>query len=208
MKNLYNEFFYAPRHAKIRDKVMLTRVVTTVLTVVFCLVAMSFAAYAYFSYDVTSDLSVIRSATFKTNISIEITADNNKTEKIQPITSNYQTFKTDELEAGKTYTVKITPNDLSNATTGFIMVTATNCKEIYHTEQLGVNTKSKAGRTESITFNLLVTKATNLVFKAHWGTSSYYHDYASEGKDKKLYITDGETVEMLVNEPLQQKELP
>ena len=54
MRKLYNEFFYIPKHGKVREKVMLTRLTMTITIVIMCLAAMSITAYAYFSYNITS----------------------------------------------------------------------------------------------------------------------------------------------------------
>ena len=73
MRKFYNEFFYIPKHGKIREKVMLTRIAMTVTIVIMCLAAMSITAYAYFSYNITSASNKIQAANFETNVNIQIT---------------------------------------------------------------------------------------------------------------------------------------
>lgn len=198
MRELYNEFFHISRHGKIREKVMLVRVVMTVVIIVACLAAMSITAYAYFSYDVTSGSNTIKSAYFETNVSVTITDENVTSLDINPVTDNYQTQKV-ELKAGKQYTVTIAPTTNSNAKTGFVVVTADGCNEIYHTQQLGVDTKASGGETQSISFKLTVTDNTKVKFSAHWGTSTYYDDYKNKGDNEELYITQDEEIKMIVN---------
>ena len=198
MRKLYNEFFHIPKHGKIREKVMIARIAVTIMIVLACLVAMSFSAYAYFSYDIASDANVIKAAHFETKVSIQITDENGKTIDIKPITSNYQSHKVD-LDAGTLYTVTITPTEKSTAKTGFVVVTATGCTDTYHTQQLGVDTNTSEGETKFISFELLLTDKTTVYFLAHWGTSSYYDAYKNKGDNEKLYITQGEQIKMVVN---------
>lgn len=198
MRKLFNEFFYIPQHGKVREKVMMTRLVSTIAIVIMCLAAMSITAYAYFSYNITSGSNIIKAAHFETKVSIQITDENGEAVDINPITSNYQTHKV-TLNAGELYTITVTPTENSTATTGFIVVTADGCDKTYHTQQLGIDESVADGKTPSITFKLLITDTTEVKFLAHWGTSSYYDDYKNKGDSEELYITQNEEVKMLVN---------
>ena len=198
MRELYNKFFRIPENERICEKVMISRVIMTVSTICVCLAAMSISAYAYFSYNVASAANVIKVAHFEIRTSIQITDENGETVNINPITSNYQTYKA-ELQAGKSYTVTITPTEKSTATTGFIVVTAKGCEKTYHTQQLGVDTNSNDGETESISFKLMVTDKTDVHFLAHWGTSAYYDAYKNKGENNELYIIQNEEIKMIVN---------
>ena len=198
MRKLYNEFFYIPKHGKVREKVMLTRIAMTVTIVIMCLAAMSITAYAYFSHNVTSGSNIIKAAHFETKVSIQITDENEEAVDINPITSNYQTYKVG-LDAGKIYTVTITPTENSTAKTGFVVITANGCEKTYHTQQLGIDTNIGEGETKTISFKLIVTDKTDVHFLAHWGTSSYYDAYKNKGDQEELYITQGEEIMMIVN---------
>ncbi len=200
MRKIYNEFFYIPKHGKIREKVMLTRIVMTITIMVVCLAAMSFTAYAYFSYNVTSGSNIIKTANFETKVSIKITDENDAAVEINPITSNYKTFVTEELEVGKYYTVTIEPTDNSTAKTGFVVVTADGCNNTYHTQQIGVDENVKGGKTPSISFKLMITDKTKVEFLAHWGTSAYYDTYKNKGVNEELYITQNEGIKLIINE--------
>ena len=198
MRKLYNEFFYIPKHGRVREKVMLTRIAITVTIVIMCLAAMSFTAYAYFSYNITSGSNIIKAAHFETKVSIQITDENEEAVDINPITSNYQTYKVG-LDAGKIYTVTITPTANSTAKTGFVVITANGCEKTYHTQQLGIDTNIGESETKTISFKLIVTDKTDVHFLAHWGTSSYYDAYKNKGDQEELYITQGEEIMMIVN---------
>ena len=198
MRKLYDEFFYIPEGGKISEKVILTRVTTIVVTVILCLAAMGFAAYASFSYNISAGSHVIKAARFETNVSLQVIDENGEAIDIEPTTSTYQMHKV-RLEAGKFYTVTITPTEKSTAKTGFVIITAGGCEKEYHTRQLGVDTSTSTGKTESVSFELMVTDQTEVCFLAHWGTSSYYDLYKNEAEQEELYITEGEEVKMIVN---------
>lgn len=196
MRKLYNEFFYTPKYGKIREKVMLTRVVMTVMIVIMCLAAMSITAYAYFSYNVTSGFNILKAGNFETKVSIQISNSNN-----EPVTVKQLNAKTQvaTLYAGNEYSVTI--EKAGTAQTGFCIISATGCDiEKYHTQQIGKDVKSNTEGKNTIMFNLIVTNTTVISFYSHWGTSSYYAEYENKGENDALYIVDGETVTMQIND--------
>lgn len=202
MKKLFKEFFYVPKYGKVREKVMLMHVAMSVVIIVMCLAAMSLSAYAYFSYNVTSGLNTIKSANFETSVSIQITdPDGKAVDTSKPITTNYKLYKIADLKVGEWYTVTVTPTERSTAKTGFIIVTATGCNEIYHTQQLGIDENVPGGKTPEIKFQLMITDTTDVVLEAHWGTSSYYPKFKDTDDDHYITYKDGqmEQVKMIVN---------
>ena len=201
MKKFYNEYFRVTEHEKIRDKVMLMRVVITVVIIIACLAGMTFTAYAYFSQNVTSTSNRIKSANFTVDTTINVTENGTDTlvdvKKIDSVTYSA------DLKAGKTYKVTLAYGENSTATTGFCIITAENCSKEYHSQQLGADKLQENGKTPSITFNLTVSKDTTVTFTACWGTSVYYADYAENyenypenGDQNELYITKNETVNL------------
>ena len=199
MRKLFNEFFYIPKHGKVREKVMLTRLASMIAIVVLCLAAMTITAYAYFSYNVTSGSNIIRSATFKTEVQVQITDSNGKAvDTVNPITSDYKSFKIEGLTVGETYTISVAPiKDEKAAKTGFVIVTADNCPDTYYTQQLGKDEKVEGGETSNLSFKITITDSTTVYLRAHWGTSSYYVDF--QNKAEELYITQGEEVTLKIN---------
>ena len=194
MVNLFRKFFYVPQYGKIDDKVMVTRVITSVVTVILCLAAMGFSAYAYFSHDLTSATNTLKGAKFDAKVQMQLNDANGET--VTVVTSNYKTHIA-ELKAGQTYFITAQHTSASTAKTGFLIVTAENCNTRYHTVQLG---KDGAGLTETITFCLTPTADTKVTFLAHWGTSSYY-GYAT---DNENYIQSGESVTMHIGTSVTQ----
>ena len=150
MKTILKELFYVPKHAKVSDKTMLTKVIISVIIIICCLATMSLSAYAFFSYEVTSVSNVIKSA--KYNISITVYDSFN--EQIEVISDGLFAYKV-SLNANKEYTVKI--KAYGTAQTGFCIVTASGCENIYHTRQLGVTQNE---RFDEILFTVKPTAET------------------------------------------------
>lgn len=210
MRKLFNEFFHIPKHGKVCEKVMLTRLVLMITIAILCLAAMSITAYAYFSYNVTSGSFILRSASFKTEVQVQIFDSEGKAveSNINPITSDYKFYKIEGLTVGQAYTICIAPiKDEKAAKTGFVVVTADNCPDTYYTQQLGKDEKVDGGETNKLSFKIVITDSTTVYLKAHWGTSSYYADF--QNKAEGLYITQDETIKLIVNgfdEPNVEKE--
>ena len=196
MRKLYNEFFYIPQHGKVREKVMLTRNAMTVTNVIMCLAAMSITAYAYFSYNITSGSNIIKSASFYTDVTVQITAeDGTAGDTITTNTSDHKSHSA-ELSANKTYTITVKHNDRSTAQTGFVIVTAEGCETKYHTQQLG---RDGDGNTYTITFKLTPGANTVVTFRSHWGTSTYYGYAGDSDNNIEEYILNGEDIELVIS---------
>ena len=186
MRKLYNEFFYIPKHGKVREKVMLTRVAMTVMIVIMCLAAMSITAYAYFSYNITSGSNIIKAANFEANVSI--TDSNN-----DPVTVTKDgKVQTANLDAGK-YTIELTKGN-STADTGFCVISIGD--KTYYTDQIGVDVK-KDLTDATVKFDLWLSSPTKLEVLSHWGTSVYY-GYGDDGRTEIFIVSDA-TVDLTTN---------
>lgn len=184
--NLYKEFFYVPKHGKVPEKVMLTRVFISVASILLCLFAMSISAFAYFSADVVSSSNMIKAANFSINLSIE--PDGEAATVMQDVQS-----RTVTLAAGE-YTITVTRSAQSTAKTGFGILYEEGSEVRYHTAQVGVD---GSVQDSDVSFQLIVSKETEVTFLAHWGTSSYY-GYQNL-VDNPLYIKGGEKVSITVD---------
>ncbi|MBR3836614.1 MAG: hypothetical protein IKJ74_00570 [Clostridia bacterium] len=185
MRKLYNEFFYIPKHGKVREKVMLTRVAMTIVVMVMCLAAMSITAYAYFSYNVTSGSNIIKAANFDANVSITIKDSSN-----DPVTVTKDgKVQTANLDAGK-YTIELTKGN-STADTGFCVISIGD--KTYYTDQIGVDVK-KDLTDATVKFDLWLSSPTKLEVLSHWGTSVYY-GYGDDGRTE-IFIVSGNVLDL------------
>ena len=185
MRKLYNEFFYIPKHGKVREKVMLTRIAMTVMIVIMCLAAMSITAYAYFSYNITSGSNIIKAANFDANVSITIKDSSN-----DPVTVTKDgKVQTANLDAGK-YTIELTKGT-STADTGFCVISIGD--KTYYTDQIGVDVK-KDLTDATVKFDLWLSSPTKLEVLSHWGTSVYY-GYGDDGRTE-IFIVSGNVLDL------------
>lgn len=197
MKEIFDELFYIPKHQKIREKTMLTRVAVSITIIVICLAAMGISAYAFFSHSIASNSNIIKTAKFEADVSINIIEKDSST--LVDVKKENNISYTADLKANKTYNVVLSKGQNSTATTGFCVVSATNCKDIFHSQQIGEDASAEKGYTDKVEFQLKVTADTTVTFLSHWGTSSYYDDYKSKGDNEKLYITQNKKIEMNIN---------
>lgn len=188
MRKLYNEFFYIPKHGKVREKVMLARMASMIAIVIMCLAAMSITAYAYFSYNITSGSNIIKAANFDANVSITIKDSSN-----DPVTVTKDgKVQTANLDAGK-YTIELTKGN-STADTGFCVISIGD--KTYYTDQIGVDVK-KDLTDATVKFDLWLSYPTKLEVLSHWGTSVYY-GYGDDGRTEIFIVSDA-TVDLTTN---------
>ena len=197
MRKFYRDFFYIPKYGKVQEKVMLTRVTMTVAIVIMCLAAMGFTAYAYFSCDVTSGFNTIQAANFASKI-VQITDKNGQTVEVKKTNNTY----TAELKANEEYSIVLEHADSSTAKTGFVVITADNCSNKYHTQQIG---RDSTGKSETLTFQLVPSADTTVTFRSHWGTSSMYPEFVETGKRSNLYIVNNGHVALFIMEEQQEE---
>lgn len=200
MRKFYEEYFHIPENGKIKEKVMLTRVFLTAATMVLCLIMMSITAYAYFSHEASYGTHMIKAANFSTSVDVQILDENgNVVESVEPLSDKSSSHKV-ALKKGVTYTITIAPIDTATAAnTGFVIMTAEGCTDVYHTQQLyKPQAKSAEVRDTILTFQLKVTEDTLVRFVSHWGTSVHYVNYRDKGENDRLYIVQNEDVELMI----------
>ena len=190
MTELYKEYFYIPEDGKIRDKVIVVRMIITVTVMLACLAAMTYSAYAYFSHSITSGSNIIKSADYSLTVTLP--------DDILLKSDGYY-----HLSNGGTYTVKLEKQ--GTAKTGFCVIEVTVGARTtrYHTQQIGF-----ANGTETLTLSFTIDttaipagETVKVKFIPHWGTSSHYNDETYKGTNGELYIEAGETVKITLPAP-------
>lgn len=194
MRNVYNHYWKIPKNRKISEKTLLTRVAATVVSIVLSLVAMSATAYAYFSYDLTST-SVITAAKYETDLVVTDTTTNAQV----PFTTPSAGVKRVDFNKSNTeYTIKLSHTGTTQ--TGFCIIKAENCDNIYVTRQLGVDLLRSASTSGEITFRISVSSPTTIDFISNWGTSTSYPEYNSGNQGNVHFITDDNVlIDMPIN---------
>lgn len=162
MIKLCRNLFYKPKYGSDADSIMLKRLFSTVTIILVCLAAISFSAYAFFSYSVTSGANIIQASNFATSVTIKESDDSLTQGKIQNQT----------LQPGE-YTVTITVDEGTTGT-GYCIIRINNDVE-YYTQQLGTDLNAPDGKRTEISFKLHTQISTIVEFESHWGTTSQYN---------------------------------
>lgn len=182
MIKLCRNLSYKPKYGNDQDSIMLRHLFSMVTTILVCLAALSFSAYAYFAHSVTSGLNMIRSTSFSTTVTIKNSTDTIVTQG---------DIRSYHFEPGR-YTVTVTTN--SGVTgTGFCIVDIEGVK--YYTQQLGRDVAAQNQERTEISFQLDVQMATTIGFESRWGTNVYYNNSDANGE---FYITNTDPNKVIV----------
>ena len=165
---LYEEYFELSEEGKIREKVFVARIATSVVLIGICLYMMGFSAYAYFTNGVTSEMNTIVAASYSLDVVIpdEVTRDANG-------------YVLENTSSGnKEFVFVLTKN--GNAKVGygkiiFVRDSVSEEYEEYFTTPIGTYTKENVEVTEE-TYELSIILPPNTTFYmevvGEWGTCS------------------------------------
>ena len=181
MKELYEEYFQVSEEGTVRDKVMYSRAIFALVTVLLFLGMIGFSAYAYFGLYVSTPYAKVEAAQF----SLEITIFENGEEK----TSKKGTEFSGYLEPNTTYTITLKPAGTAN--TGFAVLKFAGDTTVYHTQQLGADVSADGGETNQLTFTVASAEGVHMDIRASWGTSAYYSKVKATAEK---YVFDGESL--------------
>ena len=166
MKAFYDKFYRVYDDKKISDTVIIFRIIVTVMIILSCLAAMTFAGYAYYEYDLMIKVNTIQSATFEVNVTV---ADNENNPVEMEKRNGYYIPKSYYLTKDKEYTVTISRTENSSAETGYCRVRLFkgNNESIFYTIQLDADTP-----TQEVTFTVNPSEDFKFQITPNWGTSS------------------------------------
>ena len=181
MIKLCKNLFYKPKYGSDADSMILRRLFSTVTVVFVSLAAISFSAYAFFSYSVTSTTNTLQASNFATTVTIQGSDGFSTQGKIQKHTFN-----------PGMYTVTISADDNTTGT-GFGIVTVNGTA--YYTQQLGRDLNATDGKRTEVRFQLDVKAATEVLFDARWGTNSLY---STSNGENEFYITNSDPLQVIV----------
>ncbi len=170
MKRWLREFFYVPKHGKLPEKVLLTRIGLSIGIMVTCLIALSLSAVAYFSCDITSMVQPLKSATFQLDVSTT-------TAEALP-NGSYLMDNSGETTANDfLFTLTLPPPPQSNATTGFctiwVQTEESGPHQELYTEPFGTFDGAQQPVTEQIvSITVPAGKQAWISFHPQWGSLS------------------------------------
>ena len=179
MKRLYETYLHVPKEGKIKEKVFICRIAIAVVCMVYCLAAMGFSAYAYFSSIITSGLNTIQAAVYDAEITF--TDDKAVVEAVK----TEQAVNLYHLTAGKTYTVTI--QAVGTASSGYCKVVAEDVN--YYTIPMSPDEKQS---NHSVTFTVQCYEDATIRMIANWGSYCVEDETKVIGNDNYT-ITIGAT---------------
>lgn len=164
---------------KITEKELFLRIGMSFMTIVVCLASMGISAFAYYTCTISSANNTIKAAYF--DIDVRFMLDGQEVTLTQNENGQYT-----GLEAGKEYNIVI--KNTGTADNGFCLIKLGQDRSAaYHTQQFDKN-------HDTLNFTLTLDTADVVSIYSHWGTSSYYAQYAEEGINSEYYILNGEYV--------------
>lgn len=201
MKKLYDNFYKIEDDKPIRENVFLARIATSVIIIVFCLFSMGFAAYGFFSADLSSSSNVITTASYHLDVSVSTVPQGEvqTAEEIQATSGGIYL-----LDVG-TYVLTLCKPDVSSmASTGFASISLYDVDnpanvETYYTKPIGkmlirdeqgnpvVDENGEYTFTECNTRNFTI----EIKEKAHLSVVACWGSYSDIGHDDANAIVFG-----------------
>lgn len=159
--------FFASKEEKLTDKAFSHSLLVSVLSILFCLVALCSITYAWFVGETTSTGNTLVSGSF--DLTITVTKD----DTVFPVTddANHDGVRLCRLNEAGTYTVNLEVKDGSSVQ-GHCLVKVGN-GEFKHTDALSPESPADNGGAvfDTLSFSITVTEDTEtvVVFEPRWG---------------------------------------
>ncbi len=176
LEKFKEDYLRIEENGKLSEKVFIRRIVVGVISIVLCLSAMGFSAYAYFTSSVTSGTSTLTAATYSTEIIVTKASEGSTEESAEALAPTVSGMtQVYGLEADTKYTVTIKAT--GNAEKGYckIVVDATSDKYdgIYYTVPL-------VPSGDALTFTIQCYENVAVEFITNWGSYSGYSAISAE----------------------------
>lgn len=198
----------AAKMAALSEKKFIKGMAASILSILLCMFAMAFGAYAHFTNEKEASATVIRSAEYVLDWDITVNGETTKNGRIV-------CPDTDGLP--KDYEIKMTLSAENTAATGFCVIdiyeyaegyiTRENAtpKIVLHTVQIGEDVSIPGGRRTTLTFTITVTSPAVITFTPNWGTSGNYN---YDNANSEFYVEEGEKIEVSFPTPAPPAEEP
>ncbi len=181
MRNFYKRYFCIPVQEKVSEKVFLTRISVSLLSMLICVIGLCTGTWAYFTAMVSSETTTIMAATYNLNIQsgegIEYTEE--KTFKCSGNSNHLYTFT---LEA------------IGTAENGYCVIYVEgDSNSPYYTNQIG--------KDSTLTIQIKAADGTTVLFEPQWGTSATFDSGETlYGEDEMIVCSGAET---LIEKPIE-----
>jgi len=190
MRKIYEKYFYVPEKGKgkVNEKVFFARLAFSVLFIVFCMCAMGYNAYAYFSAGIGSAKNTLQATTYTLEITPSVAGGTGD------VTIDTTAEHRYTLQPGR-YDFKLVKPETATASTGYCRVDIgeEENKTSFYTQQVGKVADSETPINERI-ITISVDKVTVVHFVPCWGT------YAGVETHPETYLADGKAIQVKINE--------
>lgn len=175
VKNFLANYIIIPKYGTVREKVFMTRIALGLTAIIFCMAALTYSAYAYFSHGVSSNKTTIAAANYTLEYTV-MAGDVRPQEGVTTAETATEIAPSDldgtyKLQPG-VYTVKMTKPLTSQASTGFCRIEVCDAKgntATHYTQQIG---KVSPEEVQTTRYILIEVKNADAFLKltASWGT--------------------------------------
>lgn len=175
VKSFLANYIIIPKCGTVREKVFMTRIALGLTAIIFCMAALTYSAYAYFSHGVSSNKTTIAAANYTLEYTVMV-GDVRPQGGVATVETVTEIAPSDldgtyKLQPG-VYTVKMTKPEASKASTGFCRVEVCDIKGnavTHYTQQIG---KVSPEETQTTRYILIEVKNADAFLKltASWGT--------------------------------------
>jgi hypothetical protein len=212
MRKIYEKYLYIPEQGKgkVKEHVFFARLALSVVIIVFCMCAIGYNAYAYFSTSIGTTQNSIQAAGYTLEITPSVAVEGTGSVAITNTAEHKYT-----LQPGRYY-FKLVKPVTATASTGYCRIDVGDGEgqTSFYTEQIGIVAGQDAPIAER-TITISVDKETVVQFTPCWGT------YAGATTNLETYLSEGKAIQMLAgktglveatifqtvaSEPVQQKQ--
>lgn len=169
MKKLYKKYFHISKYDKVNDKVLSIRVATTIFLIIAYLTALGTTAFAYFSSNFTSGISVIKAAQYNLDINPLSSVGRN---------GNKYVLDNQNGSSALSYKFDIEKSSASTASVGYCKITITTdtgSDQLFYTKPIGTyidNSTEVTVNKRTISILIPEGKSAEVLFEYQWGSCS------------------------------------
>lgn len=160
-----------PKEGKLSDKTFLHSITVSILSIFLCMIVLSSVTWAWFSDGVSSPSNTIQTQNY--TLSISVSAENDESTEPLEYVITEQGFYQYQLDANKTYTVKLVATGTGN--NGYCKIFFGDLNPLF-TEAIPVGDSAK----NPYTFTIQTKSAIEVCFDLRWGTYSKEADITND----------------------------
>ncbi len=170
MKDLYEKYFYVPKHGKVKERVMLARIAVSVVIMLVLMAGMSLSAYAYFTANNTTMIKPIKAAHYQLDTVVIAP------EGLTPNSDGIYKLTNTEQNSVKSYQFRLVTDNYTSASVGFcevvVSISGVEGTQSYFTGSIWkpVDGNSSLVTSRTIEIQVPYNCEAHVRFVSQWGT--------------------------------------